>query len=134
MCGSTWCTLCSLALRHLSQCLPIFREKYGADMVAISGQLPEHNRACEAAHQLGFPVLCDKGERGEPDGWQAAVLHLFVSAARVVSRLCLNVCSQYHVYYWAYVLVEFISRLKYPFACEHAQGWRSRTSWASATA
>lgn len=57
----TWCTLCSLALRHLSNCLPLLRQTHGANLVAISGQLPQHNFACEASNQLDFPVLCDKG-------------------------------------------------------------------------
>lgn len=59
----TWCTLCSLALRHLSNCLPMFRVSFAANLVAISGQLPQHNFACEASNQLAFPVLCDRGAR-----------------------------------------------------------------------
>lgn len=39
----------------------MLREGYGAKLVAVSGQLPQHNFACEVSNQLAFPVLCDKG-------------------------------------------------------------------------
>ena len=58
----TWCTLCNLALRHLSNCLPMFQKAFGANLIAISSQLPHHNFASELANQLSFPVLCDRGQ------------------------------------------------------------------------
>lgn len=57
----SWCTLCNLALRHLSSCLPMFQRAFGANLIAISSQLPHHNHASELANQLSFPVLCDRG-------------------------------------------------------------------------
>ena len=51
-----WCTLCMLALRHRSQAAPIFQTCYGASLVAISGQLAPHNRACESSSNLDFRI------------------------------------------------------------------------------
>lgn len=61
-----WCTLCNLALRHLSNCLPMFQKAFGANLIAISSQLPHHNLASELTNQLSFPVLCDRGQLQMP--------------------------------------------------------------------
>lgn len=40
----------------------MFQKAFGANLIAISSQLPHHNFASELANQLSFPVLCDRGQ------------------------------------------------------------------------
>mmetsp|Transcript_8383 Transcript_8383/g.25180 ORF Transcript_8383/g.25180 Transcript_8383/m.25180 type:complete len:289 (+) Transcript_8383:317-1183(+) len=57
----SWCTICTLALRHLSEALPLLRRKFGASVIAVSGQLPPFNSDFEECNHFDFPVLSDKG-------------------------------------------------------------------------
>lgn len=53
-----WCPFCNIQLRHLQQALPRFRE-FGATLVAISPQSPDHSLSLTEKYELEFPVLAD---------------------------------------------------------------------------
>src|ERR1700688_4386736 len=53
-----WCPFCNIQIRHLEQALPSF-QKYGATLVAISPQAPDHSLSLTEKYELKFPVLAD---------------------------------------------------------------------------
>jgi peroxiredoxin len=53
-----WCPYCNLELRALNEALPEL-QKYSANVVAISPQLPVNSRKSVRANELSFPVLSD---------------------------------------------------------------------------
>lgn len=55
-----WCPYCNLELRAMQRALPEFR-RLGAELVAISPQLPDQSRFTAEKHELTFPVLSDAG-------------------------------------------------------------------------
>ena len=60
-CGG-WCPYCSLHLRGFQRRLPQFRE-LGAQVIAISPQLPDHSLSTQEKNELAFPVLSDVGNK-----------------------------------------------------------------------
>jgi peroxiredoxin len=54
-----WCPFCNLALRQLQKRLPDFTAA-GADLVAVSPELPDSALSTAEMHELGFEVLSDK--------------------------------------------------------------------------
>ena len=57
-----WCPYCNLELHALQQALPDIRAS-GADLVAISPELPDKAMDTQARHALEFEVLSDVGNR-----------------------------------------------------------------------
>jgi peroxiredoxin len=57
-----WCPYCNLELHALQQALPDIRAS-GADLVAISPELPDKAMDTQARHALEFEVLSDIGNR-----------------------------------------------------------------------
>lgn len=55
-----WCPYCNLTLRHMQESLPEFK-KYGADLFAISPQLPDSSITTKEKNELEFEVLSDVG-------------------------------------------------------------------------
>ena len=55
-----WCPYCNIALRSLQKNLKRFRAK-GANLVAISPQLPDFTKDVVDSNDLEFPVLSDVG-------------------------------------------------------------------------
>ncbi|WP_221031221.1 peroxiredoxin-like family protein [Actomonas aquatica] len=55
-----WCGFCETYLRGLQRALPEIRAA-GAELVAISPQLPDPALAFETREDLAFPLLCDLG-------------------------------------------------------------------------
>jgi len=55
-----WCPYCNVELRYLQQYLPRFRE-FGATLVAISPQTPDHSLSTAEKNGLEFEVLSDVG-------------------------------------------------------------------------
>ena len=55
-----WCPYCNMELHALQQALPDIRAS-GADLVAISPELPEKAMDTQARHALEFEVLSDVG-------------------------------------------------------------------------
>lgn len=53
-----WCPYCNLQLRALQDALPSFGE-FGASLVAISPQAPDHSLSLTEKHELAFHVLSD---------------------------------------------------------------------------
>ncbi|MGC2169506.1 MAG: peroxiredoxin-like family protein [Acidimicrobiales bacterium] len=53
-----WCPFCNIQLRHLEHALPDF-QKYGATLVAVSPQSPDHALSLTEKYELEFPVLSD---------------------------------------------------------------------------
>jgi peroxiredoxin len=53
-----WCPFCNLELRALQAALPRF-EAYGASLVAISPQTPDHSLSATEKNELSFDVLSD---------------------------------------------------------------------------
>ena len=53
-----WCPYCNLALRAMQKELPAFQEK-GAQLVAISPELPDKTLSTTEKHELKFNVLSD---------------------------------------------------------------------------
>ncbi len=58
----SWCPYCNLELRGLQSALPQF-EEYGASLVAISPETPDHSLSSVDKHSLTFEVLSDQGNR-----------------------------------------------------------------------
>ncbi len=57
-----WCPYCNLELRALQEHLPRIRE-YGAQLIAISPQLPDESLTIKEKQSLDFEVLSDVGNR-----------------------------------------------------------------------
>ena len=55
-----WCPFCNIELRGLQRSYSRIRE-LGADLVAISPQLPDNSMTFAERHTLEFPVLSDVG-------------------------------------------------------------------------
>jgi peroxiredoxin len=57
-----WCPYCNMELHSLQQALPDIRAS-GAELVAISPELPNKALDTQARHELDFEVLSDTGNR-----------------------------------------------------------------------
>jgi peroxiredoxin len=57
-----WCPYCNLHLRGFQRRLAQFRE-LGAQIVAISPQLPDNSLSTQEKNELAFPVLSDVGNK-----------------------------------------------------------------------
>lgn len=57
-----WCPYCNLELRALQSVLPGIRAR-GAQLVAISPELPDESLSTRERNALAFPVLSDRGSR-----------------------------------------------------------------------
>lgn len=57
-----WCPYCNMELNALQRALPEIRAS-GANLVAISPELPDHAMDTQARHALEFDVLSDVGNR-----------------------------------------------------------------------
>jgi len=57
-----WCPYCNLHLRGFQRALPQLQE-LGAQMVAISPQLPDNSLSTQEKNELAFPVLSDVGNK-----------------------------------------------------------------------
>lgn len=57
-----WCPICNLDLREVQRHLPQF-EKYGAAVLAISPQNPDHALSAKEKNDLGFEVLSDSRQQ-----------------------------------------------------------------------
>ncbi|MEM1254723.1 MAG: peroxiredoxin-like family protein [Cyanobacteria bacterium P01_H01_bin.21] len=57
-----WCPYCNLELRAFQALLPEFKQA-GANLVAISPELPDHSLSVSEKHSLEFAVLSDVGNR-----------------------------------------------------------------------
>lgn len=57
-----WCPYCNIYLQHLQRAYPEF-EKAGAQIIAISPELPNNTQATQKNNQLGFHVLSDVHNR-----------------------------------------------------------------------
>lgn len=55
-----WCPYCNLEIRAFQQLLPEFQQA-GAQVVAISPELPNNSLTIQEKHELSFPVLSDVG-------------------------------------------------------------------------
>ena len=55
-----WCPYCNLEIRAFQQLLPEFHQA-GAQVVAISPELPSNALSITEKHELAFPVLSDVG-------------------------------------------------------------------------
>ena len=56
----TWCPYCNLALRAYQRALPDI-QALGAQLVAISPQIPDESLSMVEKNDLAFPVLSDQG-------------------------------------------------------------------------
>ena len=59
---SGWCPYCNLYLRGFQRVLPQVKE-LGAQVVAISPQLPDNSLSTQGRNDLSFPVLSDVGNK-----------------------------------------------------------------------
>jgi len=57
-----WCPYCNLELQALQQALPQIKE-LGAQLMAISPELPDQTLSTAEKHALAFTVLSDQGNR-----------------------------------------------------------------------
>lgn len=57
-----WCPYCNLHLRGFQRVLPQLTE-LGAQVAAISPQLPDHSLSTQEMNRLAFPVLSDVGNK-----------------------------------------------------------------------
>ncbi|MBE9030511.1 AhpC/TSA family protein [filamentous cyanobacterium LEGE 11480] len=55
-----WCPYCNLEIRAFQQLLPEFQQA-GAQVVAVSPELPDNSLTMQEKHELSFPVLSDVG-------------------------------------------------------------------------
>jgi len=55
-----WCPYCNLEIRAFQQLLPEFQQ-VGAQVIAISPELPDQSLTLQEKHELAFPVLSDAG-------------------------------------------------------------------------
>ncbi|MDN5214018.1 peroxiredoxin-like family protein [Fulvivirgaceae bacterium BMA12] len=53
-----WCPYCNITLRHLQQHLPDFK-KAGANLIALTPELPDNSLSTQEKNQLQFEVLSD---------------------------------------------------------------------------
>ncbi len=53
-----WCPYCNLTLRHMQASLPEF-EKYGAQLLALTPELPDSSLSTQEKNHLDFEVLSD---------------------------------------------------------------------------
>jgi peroxiredoxin len=58
----SWCPYCNLHLRGFQRALPEF-QKFGAQIVAISPQLPDNSLSTREKDELTFTVLSDVGNK-----------------------------------------------------------------------
>ncbi|MEL7504124.1 MAG: peroxiredoxin-like family protein [Cyanobacteria bacterium J06554_6] len=61
-----WCPYCNLELRAFQQLLPEFKQA-GAQLVAISPELPDHSLSVTEKNELEFAVLSDVGNKVAKD-------------------------------------------------------------------
>ena len=57
-----WCAYCNLHLRGFQRALPELK-KLGAQVVAVSPQVPDNSLSTQEKDQLTFPVLSDVGNK-----------------------------------------------------------------------
>lgn len=57
-----WCPYCNLTLRQLQLELPNFK-KYGANLIALTPELPDNSLKTSEKHNLEFEVLSDVGNK-----------------------------------------------------------------------
>ncbi len=57
-----WCPYCNLELYALQQILPEI-EAYGAKLIAISPEVPDHSLSTQEKNNLTFDILYDKGNQ-----------------------------------------------------------------------
>jgi peroxiredoxin len=57
-----WCPYCNLHLRGFQRALPQLQQ-LGAQLVAISPQLPDNSLSTQEKNELAFPVLSDVGNK-----------------------------------------------------------------------
>jgi peroxiredoxin len=57
-----WCPYCNLHLRGFQRALPELK-KFGAQVVAVSPQLPDNSLSTQEKDQLTFPLLSDVGNK-----------------------------------------------------------------------
>lgn len=57
-----WCPYCNLHLRGFQRALPQLQE-LGAQLVAISPQLPDNSLSTQERNELAFPLLSDVGNK-----------------------------------------------------------------------
>ncbi len=62
----SWCPYCNIHLRGMQKALPKLRAM-GAELIAISPQLPVHTEKSVETNSLTFPVLSDVGNRVSAD-------------------------------------------------------------------
>lgn len=53
-----WCPYCNITLRHLQQSLPAFQAK-GAQLLALTPELPDKSLSTQEKNELSFEVLTD---------------------------------------------------------------------------
>ncbi|MCG8384429.1 MAG: AhpC/TSA family protein [Cytophagales bacterium] len=57
-----WCPYCNLTLRHMQKALPGFRAQ-GANLIALTPELPDKSLSTAQKHELEFEVLSDVGNQ-----------------------------------------------------------------------
>ena len=57
-----WCPYCNLTLRHMQKALPGFRTQ-GANLIALTPELPDKSLSTAQKHELEFEVLSDVGNQ-----------------------------------------------------------------------
>ena len=57
-----WCPYCNLTLQFLQNSLPEFK-KYGANLLALTPELPDKSLSTKEKHNLQFEVLTDIGNK-----------------------------------------------------------------------
>ncbi|MGD1854988.1 MAG: peroxiredoxin-like family protein [Leptolyngbyaceae cyanobacterium] len=57
-----WCPYCNLELRAFQNLLPEFKQM-GANLIAVSPELPDHSLSVTEKHSLEFAVLSDVGNK-----------------------------------------------------------------------
>ena len=55
-----WCPYCNITLQSLQQKLPLFKAE-GANLLALTPELPDHSISTKEKNQLDFEVLSDVG-------------------------------------------------------------------------
>ncbi|MEM7183831.1 MAG: peroxiredoxin-like family protein [Spirochaetota bacterium] len=61
-----WCPYCNLTLHHLQKKLPEF-QKYNANLIAITPELPDKSLSTKEKHKLQFQVVSDVGNKVAKD-------------------------------------------------------------------
>ncbi|WP_425628729.1 peroxiredoxin-like family protein [Cellulophaga lytica] len=57
-----WCPYCNITLQYLQNSLPEFK-KYGANLLALTPELPDKSLSTSEKHDLQFEVLSDVGNK-----------------------------------------------------------------------